>query len=901
VVYRFGLFTLDGASRTLMRRGLRVRLQEQPFHFLELLLERQGSVVSRDEIRERLWPGNTFVDFDKSLGVAVLKVREALEDNATNPRFVETVPRRGYRFIAPIAIEISVINEEVLEAALPDLGHAVGFPRDSESVAPSPSSNISLPVLASRGRWLAGTLAAICLLGILTFSVLRSKAKQSRANQVTQVEPVSAVVRPRRSVAVLGFQGQPDTPQNHWLSTAFSEMLNTELATGGQLRLVSGEDVARMKRDLSLTPETTLSNATLHRLRTNLGADVVLLGAYTMLPSGNNKRIRLDVRLQDTAQGGTIAEHAFVGNEDDLDGLVSRAGAQLREELSPGSSLAPEEDSPRSFPSNQLALQLYSEGLSRLYAFDFFGSRDSLRRAVAADPNYPLAHAALAQTLVRLGYRKEARVEAKLALDQSHSLPREDALAIKGQYEETMQDWAAAVNTYQLLFSLFPDNIDYGLRLASVQRWTDQVAALNTLDVLRRQTATHGEDPRIDLMEASAQVNHDLAKGRLAAQRAISLASARGETLAIARGYGILCQQGAYGDVNAEQAISECNTSRASSMMAGDKNGAARTLNDLGGIYFQRGDVKRAVLCWRSALDDLRSVGDAEGIGAVANNLGDTLFMQGDLNGARKMLQQSLTTEQSIGDEDGVARVLSDLGNISLEQADLRGAQALYQKSTAVASSIHDTSAAAFGMEGMGDVLVQQADFAAARSFYQQALLMRTEVGEKEPITQTNIKLDRLMIADGHALDAEQSLRRLQQLSGLNHQDDDALSAGLMLTRALLAESKVKEAEVAMAGLRTLAETTQNRLLALRFDYTLAVVQSTAGDVPGAQSGMAQVLVSARAHEFFLFSYEVAVGLAKAQFQAKRSDSSRSKLSSLQSSLKSKGLFFLASETSQKP
>ena len=103
--YSFGLYVLEPANGTLTRNSVRVRLQEQPFRLLLLLVERSGQIVSRDEIRNRLWPQNTFVEFDKSLGVAVLKVREALGDDASNPRFIETIPRRGYRFIAPVKVE----------------------------------------------------------------------------------------------------------------------------------------------------------------------------------------------------------------------------------------------------------------------------------------------------------------------------------------------------------------------------------------------------------------------------------------------------------------------------------------------------------------------------------------------------------------------------------------------------------------------------------------------------------------------------------------------------------------------------------------------------------------------------------------------------------------------------
>jgi DNA-binding winged helix-turn-helix (wHTH) protein len=99
---RFSVFELDLEARELRKRGVKVRLPEQPFQVLELLLERNGQVVTRQELRERLWSTDTFVDFDLSLNSAVRKLREALGDSAEHPAFVETVPRRGYRFIAPL-------------------------------------------------------------------------------------------------------------------------------------------------------------------------------------------------------------------------------------------------------------------------------------------------------------------------------------------------------------------------------------------------------------------------------------------------------------------------------------------------------------------------------------------------------------------------------------------------------------------------------------------------------------------------------------------------------------------------------------------------------------------------------------------------------------------------------
>src|SRR6202040_4048106 len=99
---RFGVFELDPRAGELRKHGLRVRLQEQPVRVLEMLLEHSGEVVTREELQKRLWPGDTFVDFDHGLNKAINKIREALGDSAESPRFVETVSRRGYRFLAEV-------------------------------------------------------------------------------------------------------------------------------------------------------------------------------------------------------------------------------------------------------------------------------------------------------------------------------------------------------------------------------------------------------------------------------------------------------------------------------------------------------------------------------------------------------------------------------------------------------------------------------------------------------------------------------------------------------------------------------------------------------------------------------------------------------------------------------
>src|SRR5688572_1207195 len=115
--WRFGQFELDLSTRELRKNGLRIHLQEQQARILEALLDRPGELVTREVLRERLWPADTFVDFERSLNAAVAKLRQVLTDSAEQPRYVETVARRGYRFIAPVEASLPALEPAAVPAA----------------------------------------------------------------------------------------------------------------------------------------------------------------------------------------------------------------------------------------------------------------------------------------------------------------------------------------------------------------------------------------------------------------------------------------------------------------------------------------------------------------------------------------------------------------------------------------------------------------------------------------------------------------------------------------------------------------------------------------------------------------------------------------------------------------
>lgn len=159
-IFQFGVFELDLRTRELRKRGVKLRIQDQPLHILLVLLERQGEIVTRDDIQKRLWPDNTYVDFDNAINSAMRKLREALGDSPENPRFVETIARRGYRFLAPVSYPATGRTQPTVP----------GAPIEANHVDPSPAAEVPPPLAAPPRprKWtlLFFTISAVCLASV---------------------------------------------------------------------------------------------------------------------------------------------------------------------------------------------------------------------------------------------------------------------------------------------------------------------------------------------------------------------------------------------------------------------------------------------------------------------------------------------------------------------------------------------------------------------------------------------------------------------------------------------------------------------------------------------------------------------------------------------------------------
>jgi DNA-binding winged helix-turn-helix (wHTH) protein/tetratricopeptide (TPR) repeat protein len=879
--YRFGPFELDPGEGNLSRNGIRIRLQDLPYRLLLMLVERPGEIITREEVRQHIWPENTFVEFDNSLAVAIRKVRESLNDSAETPNYVATIPRRGYRFVATVMVERPDDPPEVKQPSVPSPVFPIPIPAASPLPAFQPHW----------GYWLAA--GVVLVLGVTAVSLrFHFKPPYVSSNADTNV---AAEVRVRRSVAVLGFRNLPGRPEDDWLSPVFSEMLDTELGTRGDVRMVSGEDVARIKSQLPPNQGDTLAKATLDRLRENPGADMVVLGSYTPLPGKDEKRIRLDVRVQDTRNGETIAEEAITGDRDNLFDLASRAGARVRQRLGLSPNSSGEAMAARvALPSNERGARLYVDGRAKLWAFDFLGARALLLQAVAADPKFPLAHSALSEAWWHLGYEAKARAEAQLARNLSQDLPQEERLLLEGQYWRAMNGSQKMVEAYRTLFHLYPDSLDYGLLLATAQIQVQRTAALETLAALRRLPAPLGDDARIDMSEASAWIGLDLVKARAAAKTAIEKGRAQERPVLVARTYGFLCQQSAGIGTSLNEAISDCESALKSAAGTGDRNGEAMMKTDLASIYYQQGDVARSEALFTAAIQEFREVGNPEGIATATSNLGSAMVTQGELGQARKLIEESIPSYAAIDDTEGVALALNNLGDLSRDRGNLQDADDQYRRAKSAAEEIASKTALAYVLNGQGDVLLDRGNLAGAGKAYEQALAIRSAIGEKQNEAETQVALARVAVEEGRGAEVEAALRQWKAQFHQEQQAADELTASIVLSEALLAEGKQGEAEEELERSRSLAASGENLSVRLQYLITSARVSLGSHHLEMGGQTLERVLREARAHQMSGIELEAMLAAAELEKRAGHAAAAQAQLASLERNARDKGFGLIA-------
>lgn len=859
-IFRFGLFEADPARNTLTRNGVRVKIQEQPFRVLVLLMESAGEIVPREELRQELWPDGTYVDFDGSLNVILKKLRAAIDDDSDNPRFIETVPRRGYRFIAPVSVRAPVIAEGVkIETADPRAGEIRKAPEEIETGGTSRASEAGTKV---RRYLITAGLAVVILGGLVWLGWHRRQVNASKGYRPAAAT-ATAPVPLRKSIAILGFRNISGKAEDEWLATEFSEMLSTELAIGERLRLVSGEDVSNLRISSPWSQTGTLGRETTARVGAALNSDLLVLGSYASIGPADGGKLRLDVRLQDARTGEILTEDAELGSRKDLFRITTRVGASLRERLGvPALGEADAAGVIASLPLDPDAARFYALGIAKLREFDASAAKDLLEQASNADPKFSLVHAMLARAWSELGYEKKRKEEAKKALDLSGDLPRVERMQVEGDYYESLADHEKAASTYRALFELFPESVEYGLQLVAVQdRAGHRAQALETIGQLRRLPLPASGDPRIDIAEARilpkkpdslALVHSALAKaesqgkklvyaqakrdeciylvysdspgqGRIACEEAYKIYVAAGNLLGAADTVRLVADsEGAEG--HTEQAIATYEKALNILQGLGEHEKSGVILNNMAINYANRGKLGRAEQLYRQAKSHFEQAGDKDNTATALGNIADIFYLRGNLAEASKLYEQTQELEESI-DHSNIYYPLYRLADLQLAEGRVKDSQRLAQQAIdllrpAQGGASYLTSA----MNVLGATLEAEGDLNGARQQYEQALAIRQKLGE--PLGESQVALAQLSIEEGHPEQAEPLLRPAIADFEKEKEDPGATEAYIVLSRALSRQGKLEEAAKAIQHAGQLARNSPDPALTLPVAIEKARIES---------------------------------------------------------------------------
>jgi eukaryotic-like serine/threonine-protein kinase len=613
----------------------------------------------------------------------------------------------------------------------------------------------------------------------------------------TPKQTSSDEVKLRRSVAVLGFNNLSGKSDENWISTALSEMLNTELAAGQQLRVVPGERIAQMQLDLGLHPSESYGPETLSRIRKNLGTDVVVLGSYLAVGKESGGKVRIDVQVQDANSGEILGVISQNGTEADLADLASRGGEGLRHQLGLGTISATDVREIRALiPANPEAARLYAEGLDRSRVYDAAGARDLLQRAIAIDPNHALAHAALSQSWKNLGYDAKAQEEAKKAFDLSANLSREERLSIEARYREVTHDFPAAIEIYRTLRNFFPDDLDYGLRLAQVQTKAGLTQdALQTIGRIRAVPGPRSADARIDMAEASAfAAMGDFKREQLTAARAAANAQAQGSRLIVAD--ADVVEGWAWdrlGDV--DQAQEKLSAARDLAAAYGNERFSASASRSLGIVLYDKGDFSAGLKASEEALALFRRLGTKDSVADTLTDIGNVFYEQGKMEEARRCYEEALNDYREVADLAGIASALGSMANVLDGLGDLAGATQKHQESLQAFRKAEDQRGESSTLDNLGNVLLERGELESAKQYYEQGMKLGDEIGFKRARAYTLPSLATIQRAQDKLPEARATL---EQSISLWKELKDQINAGrsqILLADIALEQGKTPEAE----------------------------------------------------------------------------------------------------------
>ena len=631
-VYRFGEFELEPAERRLSAAGKPVALTPKVFDTLVLLVERAGRLVSKDELMRALWPRG-YVE-ESNLTKHIWMIRRALGDGEQGSRFIETVPKLGYRFVATVTTIERAVSPAPATTAPPPMADEPGVN------SPPPLAANATTSWRLQTSWLA--------IGVAALALALAAVWHWRSTPKTSMRPADAG---SRIIAIMGFGNLSQNPKDAWLGPALTAMVSTELTVSEHLRVVPEELVRDARRGIADPGPGAYGPDALHRLRTRLDPDYVVTGTYLVAGTEDDAPLRIDMTIQDAHSGTIVASISRQERASALLSMVGQAGVVLRSKL--GIPTATPESITllgNAEPPSADVARRFGFALDALDHYDAERARDELLEVVSQAPGYAPAYRELARAWSLLGYRQKAAAAAEQAASHAAGLPQDQRLEVEAVVAAMRYDWKLTGERWAALVAARPNVPEYRFELIDALIAGGNAAAARKALPGLRALPSAVNDARVDLAAArvdgaSADVKTEVEDASAALRKARQhespglIADALFE---LATAHWHLGRN--------EEARGESASAIEAYRAIGNPRGEATARRLIGAVYADTNHGQEAREAYQQAMAQYRSIGDIGGIGGVYRDLSEMLWTAGDRDGAQVAARQGLRISRDTGD-----------------------------------------------------------------------------------------------------------------------------------------------------------------------------------------------------------------------------------------------------------
>ena len=564
-------------------------------------------------------------------------------------------------------------------------------------------------------------LAAAAVLAVLAVSLAVWKTLATPSAQ--PAVPAAAQL----SLAIVPFRNASGDAALDWLGSSLAEILSTDVGQSASLRVVSSDRMRQISHDLRIAPDAPLDPPTLRRLSEFSNADVLVSGQYARF----GEQIRIDASVRDLKRDRTTALKAEAQNEKSVVGAVDQLARAIRENLALPVSAIKELQEKSLRPSTQslLALRGYSQGAELERQGRNLEAAKQFLAATQADPQFALAYSRLAQVESSLGYDNEAEQLAGKAVDLSESLPSAEKFLISAIHAQVVNDYPKAIDSYNHLAKLLPDNSDVEFALAGVceNAGSFDEARANLSKVLAR-------DPKsVDALLASGRVEIKSGNSQAGLEfltRGLALAiqlENNEEKAAILQAMGVAYRRLGKQD----EALRHYQQSLEIKQGLGDKRGMAVSFNQIAQVQDEIGKSAEALKNYQEALRLRREIGDKKGTGDSLIDLGAFYHDRGHYDEALKFFKESLQMQRELGDESNQALCLNNIGSCYTHKGEYEDALTYFQQALQLREKANVPDDIVLTVHNLAETSAKLGRYDQALTYYVRALDLNRTIGDQ--------------------------------------------------------------------------------------------------------------------------------------------------------------------------